>query len=241
MQRVPALTRRPRDGLQCHCGSLGWRAGALPLPPPPPLPALPPASTHTLPSAPPPSPPSPPPLVPRPALQRGTYGLTAEEKMRRRWSEWSKAGSSDATYEVRGCRFCGRQFFCGVASFCGGTGFVGAPICGAVGGLCLAGTRQHAAWLCCPPNSYLASPPPPPPPPPGAQDLVSSYSALCAANGAAAGAASDVDVRQLVQDPSILQVRAGSCLFCGQAEGGAQGQQTSLWRLGAADGAEAQA
>ena len=26
-------------------------------------------------------------------VQNGTYGLTAEEKMRRRWREWSKAGS----------------------------------------------------------------------------------------------------------------------------------------------------
>lgn len=26
-------------------------------------------------------------------VQRGTYGLTAEEKMRRRWREWSAAGS----------------------------------------------------------------------------------------------------------------------------------------------------
>lgn len=26
-------------------------------------------------------------------VQNGTYGLTAEEKMRRRWKEWSKAGS----------------------------------------------------------------------------------------------------------------------------------------------------
>lgn len=27
-------------------------------------------------------------------VQRGTYGLTAEEKMRRRWREWSSAGSN---------------------------------------------------------------------------------------------------------------------------------------------------
>jgi hypothetical protein len=27
-------------------------------------------------------------------VQRGTYGLTAEEKMRRRWKEWSSAGSN---------------------------------------------------------------------------------------------------------------------------------------------------
>lgn len=27
-------------------------------------------------------------------VQRGSYGLTAEEKMRRRWREWSAAGSS---------------------------------------------------------------------------------------------------------------------------------------------------
>jgi len=26
-------------------------------------------------------------------VQRGSYGLTAEEKMRRRWREWSAAGS----------------------------------------------------------------------------------------------------------------------------------------------------
>jgi acetyl-CoA carboxylase carboxyl transferase subunit beta len=27
-------------------------------------------------------------------VQRGSYGLTAEEKMRRRWKEWAAAGSA---------------------------------------------------------------------------------------------------------------------------------------------------
>jgi hypothetical protein len=47
-------------------------------------------------------------------VQRGTYGLTAEEKMRRRWKEWSSAGSNgsgtpalaaaaaEPSYQVRG-------------------------------------------------------------------------------------------------------------------------------------------
>jgi hypothetical protein len=47
-------------------------------------------------------------------VQRGTYGLTAEEKMRRRWREWSAAGSNgsgapalaaaaaEPNYQVRG-------------------------------------------------------------------------------------------------------------------------------------------
>lgn len=50
-------------------------------------------------------------------VQRGNYGLTAEEKMRRRWREWSAAGSTvngsgtpalaaaagEPSYQVRVC------------------------------------------------------------------------------------------------------------------------------------------
>ncbi len=33
-------------------------------------------------------------------VQRGTYGVTAEEKMRRLWNEWASADQKDPTYEV---------------------------------------------------------------------------------------------------------------------------------------------
>lgn len=108
--------------------------------------------------------------------------------MRRRWNEWAKASSADATYEVSAAalRPTDRR-----------ASLPWPP---------RERARARGSVRVCPVQPTLST---------GlcacvcararAQDLVSSYAALCQANGAAAGAAADVDVRQLVADPAILQ------------------------------------
>lgn len=167
-------------------------------------------------------------------VQRGSYGLTAEEKMRRRWREWAGAGTavngagspalaaagSEPSYQVRlgggaGAGWCCGSLVVSAGSTCalpccapalvlpaGSAARQAAQLSSAAVRPCVGADTHHA---CCtptplspPPTSFSLSLSLP------AQDLVSSFQAVCSAAAEQLAPAGELDVSALVGEPGAL-------------------------------------